>query len=174
MLSTKKLRSIFWNFLFIPRKKDPIFTKKEFRDQINVHLKTYKVYRKNLPEMIKYRLGLNLKHPISINKIYELYKKHKRIIWKDFEDYLKNKTHFSFDVGINPKPLKQKMFKNKKQFKNHLKNRTVKAGSKNKFGQFIILLLSEYIVLHNRLWCSGLKTKEIKTIDGFLKTERSK
>ena len=93
---------------------------------------------------------------VRINDVYKLFK------WlnlkKDFMVYLINKTHFSYSInGADIEP-----------YKKNYKDTLVEKYSM-KFSEFVYLILSEYIILHNYMFVSKLKLKEIKSIDRWLR-----
>ena len=108
---------------------------------------------------------------LTFNDIYKIFKwmPLKRL----FKDYLCAKTRFSYGFR-KPEPIeieKVKYIENKNYTKSERKElfESIATSNKNKFAEFVYILLCEYIVLHNYMWVSKLKPKEIKTIDKFMK-----
>lgn len=148
-------------------------SKKEYSRRILVHYETINKYMSQFSEYLLYYmagnfigylklriiLGKNFENIIdekkpSINDIYKIFK------WfnlkKDFLHYFLHKTHLSYDIYHNPIPYLKKNKKN------------ILDRYKEKFAEFIFLILSEYIILHNYMAVGNLKTKDIKTIDKFM------
>ncbi len=94
---------------------------------------------------------------ITINEVFSVYQhlnlKH------DFERYFVSKTELSYsvfdthEIKTVPYPFKDKKYQ----------------PIKLKFAEFVHVILSEYILLHNLMWVSGRKLKKIKSIDKWLK-----
>ena len=106
---------------------------------------------------------------------YDIYKIFKWLPLKGlFKDYICKKTQFSYDLFEIPNVVVDKRV-NLIEDKNYTKKERKEffdklAGSnKNKFAEFVYILLSEYIVLHNYMWSSRLKPKGLKTLDKFMR-----
>ena len=73
------------------------------------------------------------------------------------------KTHFSYSLDIgNPREIVINPYSN-------IAHATHKTPVYYKFAEFVYIILSEYIVLHNYMWSSKLKPKQIVTIDKWVK-----
>jgi hypothetical protein len=92
---------------------------------------------------------------ISINEVFNLFCK--LDLKKDFERYFLTKTHLSFTIH------------NKKIQASDEHNKTHIDAMGDKVPQFIHMILSEYIAIHNLMFISGYKIPEIKSIDRWLK-----
>ena len=72
-----------------------------------------------------------------------------------FINYLVNKTHFTYSIdGTEPVPATDS-----KQYRHR---------EYNKFAEFVYLILSEYIILHNYMWAGKMKAWSVKSLDKFL------
>jgi hypothetical protein len=156
--------------------KGGAFSQKEYKARIRVHEKTLNKYMTQfglyLRDYISYSVRNHSKcekllggdrllnliagfDRITINEVFLLFAH--LDLKAEFSHYLINKTHFSysiFDQEISPHSGTPT---------------TYKLSGYNKFAEFVYIILSEYIVLHNYMWVSGLKTKSVKSIDRFLK-----
>ncbi len=100
----------------------------------------------------------NEKDYVTINEVFSLFK------WlnlkKDFMNYIQSKTQFTYSVTASNeiKAITNKLF-----FVGEL-NQALKI----KFAQFVYMILSEYILLHNLMFVSGYKIKEIRTVDKWM------
>ncbi len=96
--------------------------------------------------------------PPTINEVYEIFCAFD--FKRPFSNYLLNKTHFSYSI-YNQKlaPAADNDLWLKRKHPGYIK-----------FAEFVYVILSEYIVLHNYMWSSGLKPKGSKTIDRFMRT----
>ncbi len=152
------------------------YTQKEYKEFIRIHYKTLLNYLKQFRYFFfEYmRLGTRKNRHIisrvwklkqrkkiynglllpSINEIWLLF--HNLNLKMDFEKYLFNKTHFSYDVSG-------------REIKAEWMKQDDKKRVYYKFAEFVYLILSEYIILHNKMWSSGLKCKGVKSIDKWLK-----
>lgn len=167
MLSIKKLRVIFREHLFGGGAK-AAYKKSEYKRLIKSHVKTLKKFLNAFPVYYKNFHGEDWPHKtIKVRHIYEYFIDNEEITIKNFVAYFKGKTGLSYEINCKPYPLKTD-YKSAKEYKEYLKYRDEEKAAKNKLGEFVIVILSEYIVLHNWIWSSGLKTKEIKSIDDFL------
>lgn len=143
-----------------------------FKKQIQAHYDTIDIYLSQFKIMWEAKHGKKplpfKKHP-SIRWLVGYLKKNQKWIIKDFVNYLENKTHYSYSLRQRETPLK--VCWTDAQYKRRLARRKNDkyAGMQSKLGQFVLLILSEYIILHNRMFVSGLKLKQIKSIDRFLK-----
>lgn len=95
---------------------------------------------------------------ITIPEIFKLYQKLN--LKKDLIHYFSSKTHLSFSVFQNQEPMAQMGFLNK----------NVEEAMKKKLSEFIHVILSEYMMLHNFMWVSSCKLKEVKSIDTWMKS----
>lgn len=172
-------RRIHRLILFRDSKNDMgAYTEKEYREKIKVHYKTLMKYIDNFNEWfmhfydyvniftkIKIRIILgesfekyyNNHIEPSINDIYKLFCYCK--LKKDFKHYFCRKTFFSYGVPFHTTTAYGSIDSYKLGYKN----------DKNKFAEFVYLILAEYIILHNWMWCSKLKPKQVSTSDSFLK-----
>jgi len=95
---------------------------------------------------------------ITINEIFSLFR------WlnlkKDFMNYIQSKTQFSYSV-IQDNDIKA--------VSNCLAFSSTEYAFKIKFAEFVYIILSEYIMLHNLMFASGFKINKIKTIDQWMK-----
>ena len=95
---------------------------------------------------------------ITINEVFSLFK------WlnlkKDFMDYVQSKTQFSYSVLFTHeiKAITNKLFLTSQE-----------QATKVKFAQFVYMILSEYILLHNLMFVSGYKLEEIRSVDKWMK-----
>jgi len=92
---------------------------------------------------------------------------------EDFGDYFINKTQLSYEIGekdIDAYDTSYKEYETQEEYREHLeRGLNGKGHNKEKFAEFVYLLLSEYIILHNYMWVSGYKDIDIKSIDYWLK-----
>jgi len=98
---------------------------------------------------------------VKINEVYRVFKYIR--LKGDFIDYLIRKTHFSFNI-FNEMPEPET--KTKKKANNDIEL------TKNKFAEFVYLILAEYIILHNYMWASKYKLKTTKHLDKWMKDFR--
>jgi len=97
-------------------------------------------------------------HYITINEVFKLAKALN--LTNDFLSYFISKTNMSYTI-----------------FKNHeihpaglaVKNPEEHDNLKPKFSQFIYVILTEYILLHNIMYASEFKLKDVTSIDPWLK-----
>jgi len=166
-----------------------IFTLNKYLTQFKVYAQVYidykAWYKQNKPyfgerkfpkpdkKIIKYLKDRKLNGKIPhIRDIFELLKfdiKNNNIFQKHFLNYCTIKTHLSYDLYYKPKPVKQTKFKGEKDFKDYLEHRDDIEGNLDKLGEFVYFIITEYTILHNWIWCSGLKLKQIRTIDKWTK-----
>lgn len=105
---------------------------------------------------------------ITINEVVALAKELN--LNEDFVEYCVNKTHLSFTIGTNEiktsyavTPWKKRVSAMKKGPRRNL------FVNRDKFAEFVYLILSLYITLHNLMWSSSLRPKSVKSIDKFLR-----
>ena len=159
------------------------FTKREYKQRIKCTYKNLRkyvdnfysvfgVYWLNCSELNKDRLRSILERgriielcergsTPTINEIYYMFKFLN--LEKEFRQYLIMKTHFSYSLDVgNPREIVIDPIGN-------IAHATHKTPVYYKFAEFVYIILSEYIVLHNYMWSSKLKPKQIATIDKWMK-----
>ena len=149
----------------------------EYKKRVEVHYKTLKKYMSQFGLYLDYYRGYSLLNKlklyillgrkrtlniiqtseVQINEVYTLFKLLR--LKRDFIVYLFNKTHFSYSINKSDIAIKKKMT---------LKNDVI-YKHKMKFAEFVYLILSEYIILHNYMAVGNVKTKEVKSVDKWLK-----
>lgn len=78
----------------------------------------------------------------------------------DFRQYFLGKTHLSYELAPNkPSPRARERSRGDGPYY-------------SKLGEFVYIILAEYIVLHNYQFVSGLKANGVDSIDKWLKTIR--
>ena len=92
---------------------------------------------------------------ITINEVFLLCEKLK--IKNDFLHYVASKTNLSYTIFKSYEPNPVAVTK-------HLKEDDMYA----KFSQFIFSILAEYTILHNLMFASEMKLKEITSIDRWM------
>lgn len=141
----------------------------KYMSQVNFYLKNYYEYSGRWTKYKfkvlfgeKYLDLLMSKQVIDIDDIYKIYKYFN--LKKDFLTYFSQKTHFSYGFTdyyfkyVTPKQIIRKMNKDKEE----------KYKLKIKLSEFVFIILSEYISLHNYMWSSKLKPKEVNCLDDWI------
>jgi len=98
----------------------------------------------------------NPSHFVTINEIFMLY--NKLDLKKEFSFYFFTKTQLSYSI-IESHPIKA-LVKPKKDYH--------KDPLYSKFPQFVICIMSEYIVINNLMFASEQKISKIRSIDTWL------
>ena len=95
---------------------------------------------------------------VTINEVFKLFEKMN--VKKDFLIYFRSKTYFSFSIfeEVVPTPAVSPLFYGDE-------NHTLAV----KFSEFLYVILSEYIILHNLMFASGWKIQEVRSIDKWMK-----
>lgn len=158
----------------LDKESSPALSQGEYKVRIKVHAKTLEKYLKNFGEFltvycmssarnmqeIKDFIGPDRLCAISaegdyptINEVSLFFKKLN--LKEEFTHYLINKTHFSYSLGKEINPT--------------FSSEQYPHRAYNKFAEFVYIILCEYIVLHNYMWASKLRLKNIKTIDKFMR-----
>ncbi len=182
-MSTKKYRKDFRGWVF--GKSKPAYKKTEYKKLIRNHYSTLYKYMSQFGNYLKILMNYSVVNKIimilllgrkrcksiiestdrrdfvtinEINKIlaFKGFKKH-------YLKYLKRKTHFSISIGQKIVPIDIEKEFTPPDGKTILKNNAIP-----KFAEFLYLITAEYIILHNYIWASGLKVKEIKSIDTWV------
>lgn len=166
-LKTKQIRKEFKRYL-IKNGFHAAYLKKEYRRRIPVHCDSLKKYLSQLPKYLFGELGVRW-DVVSVRKVYDYFKRHWRKLIPEFMGYLENKTYLSYEITVAPKPLKIKKRFTRKSYRKYLNERDEKSWIKGKLAEFVVLILAEYVILHNYSWASGLKTKDMRSIDSWLK-----
>lgn len=183
MIKTAELRKAFRYWL--DGKSHPAWSKNKYKRQIKASLEILKKYLSQFKiyfnEYYSNQKKLCYHEKLCGIKLLQLKKrepyfyeiaamvKNIPILKKEFLEYFFSKTHLSFEINKIPKPIKQSKFATTQSFLKYLDERNPKEGTNTKLAEFCFILLSEYIVLHNLIWVSKIKTKEIKTIDTWIK-----
>jgi len=167
-LNTQTLRKEFRKYIYDSGNK-PFYKNDEYRKRIDVHLSTLEKYLNGFKKYYQYEYRRKLKGEMTVRKVFDIYLKNKKKYNHQFLEYFKNKTWLSYEILSNPKPLKLKKKITEEQYLRKLKKREMeKKENVNKLGEFTILILAEYTILHNYMWASRLKKRRIHTIDDFL------
>lgn len=75
----------------------------------------------------------------------------------DFFRYFLGKTHLSYELGKKPSPRKPE-------------NNDRRGPYHDKLGEFVFIILAEYVVLHNYAFVGKLKGKKIETVDKWMRS----
>ena len=152
-----------------------VYKKNEYADRINIHVRTLEKYLSEFSNwlavwMLKRQNYNFMKSILELHSLEQIMCKARPIrisevlvlvqckdLKVEFIEYLVRKTHLSYELAPNkPSPI---MY----QGSNH-------GPYYAKLAEFVFIILSEYIVLHNYMWSSKLKTGNINSIDKFLRT----
>ena len=149
------------------------YSEKEYRALVMAHYVTLHKYMYHFHVMYELETGRKLrpKYP-SIHFFYDYFLKHKHAVISGFLKYFENKTHFSYELFCKPKPSKIKKKMSKQQWIDYWNNRTQKDAHKTKLAEFVVLILAEYMILHNFMWAGKIKPSQVKTIDSFMENVR--
>lgn len=79
-----------------------------------------------------------------------------RDFWPDFQRYLLGKTHLSYELGKKPSPKAPE--RNEHMGPYH-----------DKLGEFVYIILAEFVVLHNYCFVGKLKGGRMETVDKWMK-----
>lgn len=166
-LTTQSLRATFREYLDGNGSR-PAYRIATYRRRIGVHLETMQKYLKNFPEFYKSQTGRKWRGPVTVRRVYDLFKRHRKALLDGFLSYFDGKTHLSYEIGATPRPLRLKRKLTKERYLELLAKRTERQANHGKLGEFVVLILSEYVILHNYMWASRMRPKEVRTIDQFM------
>ena len=161
------------------------FAKAQYKKWINSHWEGLKKYSSQLNYYIERYLRARdvpfwkkwLVHRIfatagkkKLPLIYAVHECARRCPWlrNEFLDYVIDKTHFSYGY-IKPVPKARRMFASKEKYAEYVGRNNSEGKNDHKFAEFIYLILAEYTILHNFMWSSKMRPKEVKTIDKWMK-----
>jgi len=167
-MNAKELRKAYREFTFSNGSK-PAYHKDIYKERIVAHFGTIEKYLSQFGKIYQLEKGRKYrKDRPTINDIYRLFRRNRKNLFNEFSFYLKGKTHFSYDVHYQPQPMKIQQKWSSEKWKQKWEERDLKTAYKGKVAEFIILILSEYIILHNYMWASGLKMRQINSIDDWM------
>lgn len=164
-LTKRQIRKEFRDYLDRSGSKGA-YTKAEYKKRIRVHYRSLCKYLDNYNEIYSVETRKKRKEKPSIKYVFKYFIKNKRKMLDGFIHYLQAKTHFSYDIYGKPKDKKTKWTKEK--LLEYWKKRTKKQAYHSKLGEFVVLILAEYVILHNYMWAGRMKMKGTKTIDRFM------
>lgn len=154
-------------------KSEGAYSKAEYRRRIAVHADTLRKYlgqfgrwlaiwvtREDNLRLAESAFGRDRLEEVlagaepSIYEVYTLFTA--KDLSREFGQYLLGKTHLSFDLGKEPTPKDQPRFSQSGPYY-------------SKLAEFVHIILAEYVVLHNYMFVSGLRAKEVRSIDRWLR-----
>lgn len=154
----------------------PTFHKEQYRIFIETHLLTLKKYLLNFKKFYRAKRGRTWKGPVTVRRVFNIMAKDPKQTAREFMHYFLWKTHFSYEVGESPVPMKLpkrlrrmswRTYGNKVE-KSLRDPKNVRAKNAEKMSEFVVLILAEYVILHNYMWSSGMKPWEVNSIDKWL------
>ncbi len=167
-LNTRTLRATFRGWL---RSKGRFgaYNQATYRERIAVHMATLNKYLSQFPKYYRSIFERSWEGPVTVRRVYDLFNRKPIKILGEFKSYFENKTHLSYEVGAKPRPIPVPRKITKAKYIERLEARTEKQAAHSKMGEFVFLILAEYVILHNYMWASGLRPRGVRSIDKFLK-----
>jgi hypothetical protein len=178
-MNAREMREVFRDELQASGSR-PAYTRARYRRLIAAHVDTLRKYLRAWPKFYAARWGRPWRGAVTVARILPLLQKQPAAMAREFVNYLLWKTHLSYEVDTRPSPMKLPAWARRLSpaaYRLRVGNAIhdpvwEKNKAREKGAEFLMLILAEYVILHNYMWASGLRPAGVRSVDRWLEDAR--